>query len=318
MSEETTSTQPETTLGRTLAAARKHKQLSVEYIATKLKLTPVQIERIEADDYLGLGPETFVRGYIKGFCQAVSLDKDAVLALYVGPKVPEKARRMKSFSRRTEKEAHDSRLMLISYIILALVLGSSALWWWQTSKVDKAIEVVPERTAALSDGLQPMANTELSSDLTAKTQDESVSNANDALPTAVGLDEPLSNEVTNQDIPTEPSRNAEQANSAPNTVMPMQSPALTARLQAANGNEQHTIVMTFRDESWVEIFDASSQRIAFGVKKAGYTMTVAGQAPFSVVLGKHHLVDVSFDGNPVDLSSLPKNRLAKFQLPLTE
>jgi cytoskeleton protein RodZ len=79
-----------------------------------------------------------------------------------------------------------------------------------------------------------------------------------------------------------------------------------------------TIVMQFGEDSWVEVFDATSERVAFGIKKSGYTMTVAGKAPFSVVLAKHQKVSVSLDGEPVDLSYLPKNKLAKFKLPLAE
>ncbi|MGB1978361.1 MAG: DUF4115 domain-containing protein, partial [Pseudoalteromonas tetraodonis] len=56
----------------------------------------------------------------------------------------------------------------------------------------------------------------------------------------------------------------------------------------------------------------------FGVKKAGYEMTLTGVAPFSVVLGKHDVVRITLNGEPVDISAFPKNRLAKFKLPLAE
>ena len=58
--------------------------------------------------------------------------------------------------------------------------------------------------------------------------------------------------------------------------------------------------------------------LAFGVKKAGYVMTVTGKPPFSVVLGKHSVVSITLDGEAVDVSTFPKNRLAKFTLPLAE
>jgi len=79
-----------------------------------------------------------------------------------------------------------------------------------------------------------------------------------------------------------------------------------------------TIFMMFNDESWVEIHDANDEKIAFGVKKAGYEMTLTGVAPFSVVLGKHDVVSITLNGEPVDISAFPKNRLAKFKLPLAE
>ena len=47
-------------------------------------------------------------------------------------------------------------------------------------------------------------------------------------------------------------------------------------------------------------------------------MTLTGIAPFSVVLGKHDAVNITLNGEAVDLSAFPKNRLAKFKLPLAE
>ena len=47
-------------------------------------------------------------------------------------------------------------------------------------------------------------------------------------------------------------------------------------------------------------------------------MTVSGTPPFSVVLGKHDVVSITLNGEPIDISAFPKNRLAKFKLPLAE
>ena len=95
----------------------------------------------------------------------------------------------------------------------------------------------------------------------------------------------------------------------------------TAPIASNNASQEDassTIVMNFNGESWVEIYDAEGEKVAFGVKKAGYVMTVTGKPPFSVVLGKHSVVSITLDGEAVDVSTFPKNRLAKFTLPLAE
>ena len=76
--------------------------------------------------------------------------------------------------------------------------------------------------------------------------------------------------------------------------------------------------MNFNEDSWVEIHDGNGDRVAFGVKKAGYVMTVTGAQPFNIVLGKHQVVDITFQGEAIDTSHFAKNRLAKFTLPLSE
>ena len=49
-----------------------------------------------------------------------------------------------------------------------------------------------------------------------------------------------------------------------------------------------------------EIYDAEGEKIAFGVKKAGYEMSLTGIAPFSVVLGKHDAVNITLNSETVD------------------
>ena len=80
-----------------------------------------------------------------------------------------KPENMQSFLRRTEKEANDSRLMLFCYLILAIVLGLSALWFWQnatpieeqTSNINVANSKMSERQAAQPSFLQQQQQAEI-------------------------------------------------------------------------------------------------------------------------------------------------------------
>lgn len=296
------STEQQASLGQVLASARRDANLTIEAVADRLKLSPKHITKLEQDDYTALGPITFVKGYIKAYCTLLQLDQAQTLTLFQAPESVESNKRMQSFSRRTEKEANDSRLMLVSYVILAIVLGSSGFMYWQTTSNENDI-IVPEVQTVL-----PEDSAQTDSPLDA--QDE-VSAQIEANNNAESDDQPL--EVTKDS-------GAQTQSSAQTLSQPQVNPVVegAATNKAENKTALNTIVMHFKDDSWVEIFDASSERIAFGVKKAGYTMTVQGVAPFSVVLGRHQLVDVELDGQAIDLSSLPRNRSAKFKLPLTE
>ena len=219
----------------------------------------------------------------------LQLDQAQTLALFETPESVADNKGMLSFSRRTEKEANDSRLMLVSYMILAIVLGSSGFMYWQTTSNESDV-IVPEVQSIMpqSEELAVKSDDEIVTETDVATTPEQPS---ESVTEVIETDKPVLNVVEDEQAPDE------ETNSAP--VL-------------------NTIVMHFKDDSWVEIFDASSERIAFGVKKAGYTMTVQGVAPFSVVLGRHQQVDVELDGQTVDLSSLPRNRSAKFKLPLSE
>ena len=276
------STEQQASLGQVLASARKDANLTIEAVADRLKLSPKHITKLEQDDYTSLGPITFVKGYIKAYCTLLQLDQGQTLALFQAPDSVADNKSMQSFSRRTEKEANDSRLMLVSYVILAIVLGSSGFMYWQATSNENDV-IVPESES-------PVVENSEENDMSPKV----VLSTEDAIEPAL--------EQAETDKPVLDDLDAEQVQVAETSSAPL----------------LNTIVMHFKDDSWVEIFDASSERIAFGVKKAGYTMTVQGVAPFSVVLGRHQQVDVELDGQTVDLSSLPRNRSAKFKLPLSE
>jgi cytoskeleton protein RodZ len=78
----------------------------------------------------------------------------------------------------------------------------------------------------------------------------------------------------------------------------------------------NNVVFTFAGDCWVNIFDATGERIAWGVKKSGYIMRISGQAPFSITLGKPELVQIDYNDVPVDMSVFNAGNIAKFSLPL--
>ena len=284
-------TQPqndEPSVGQILKTHRENANISLAKIASLLKLTESQVEHIENDEYHLLGAKTFVKGYIKNYCRTLNIDSTAILTMLPAYSTSDKPVDMQSFSRRTEKEAHDSRLMTVSYLILAIVIGSSAVWWWQNAMP------IDEQTNTINANNSLISEQQKSTKLLAEAADEAQSNEIEPAPQANST---VFNEQ--QTIQAAPLNDA-QSQSEPTS------------------SDLSTIIMMFNDESWVEIHDANDEKIAFGVKKAGYEMTLTGVAPFSVVLGKHDVVRITLNGEPVDISAFPKNRLAKFKLPLAE
>jgi cytoskeleton protein RodZ len=66
----------------------------------------------------------------------------------------------------------------------------------------------------------------------------------------------------------------------------------------------------------VSIYDATGDRIAYGVKKTGYVMTISGKPPFKVDIGRPALTSIEFNGQSVDMSQFDKDNIAKFTLPI--
>ena len=68
------------------------------------------------------------------------------------------------------------------------------------------------------------------------------------------------------------------------------------------------LVFTFREDSWIEVSDASGKKLMYRLGKSGTTNTVWGIAPFSVQLGYLPGVDIRFNGNEYDLSTYGNRR----------
>ncbi len=66
--------------GERLAAARESRGLSVGEIAQQLKLSPWQVEALEAGDHKRLPSPVFVRGFIRNYARLVKIDAADLLA----------------------------------------------------------------------------------------------------------------------------------------------------------------------------------------------------------------------------------------------
>jgi cytoskeleton protein RodZ len=301
--------------GQMLLQARNQLGLSQQDIGNRLNLRVILLANIEADIYDASLPETFNRGYLRAYAKLVNISVEDVLASYEMLSVAKiQCAEMQSFSNITEKEAQNSRLMWVSYLIVALLIGSTVVWWVQEQGTNKKS---PSNTP--SSNISPsnvLSSTALSSKVTAEskslpstvqrtatTSEQAVATVEIAevgsatrektIDTKAGL-------VTEESAVTEENIANEEA----------ESPPLTPSISQAT--------FTFSGDCWVNIYDATGERVAWGVKKAGYVMSISGKAPFQVTVGKPELAVISFNGQDVDMSKFNSGNIAKFTLPLTE
>jgi cytoskeleton protein RodZ len=299
--------------GLMLSEARKKLSLSEEEVSSRLNFRKKLVNEIEQDIFDPLLPATFNRGYLRSYAELVGVDVKEVLSAYDMLGVAEMQRsEMQSFSNLTEKQAEHSRLMWISYFIVALLVGMVGLWWVQEPKLsvnlfNKSTQEqvtsgnIADKNIAQKNSISPdlpQVETSKQTEITKSINSEQkVLEATIVEPKVVVNEEPLR---VNPELET-------------NTELD-----IAAELK--NVTEQlpdiSTAVFIFSGDCWVNIFDATGERIAWGVKKSGYVMTVTGKAPLKVTLGKPELATINFNDEPVDLSSFNVGNIAKFTLPL--
>lgn len=90
-----------------------------------------------------------------------------------------------------------------------------------------------------------------------------------------------------------------------------QQPAVSEQA-VASANGLH---ITFNDVSWVNINDSTNTQLLNGNQDAGTEVTLEGTPPIRLVIGNASAVDMSWQGEPVDLNSIAGGtNVARFTL----
>lgn len=334
------------TPGSLLSQARDAKGFTAADIAQKLRLKVGIIEALERDEVLSTISLTFTKGYVRSYAKLLGLNENHIIQLFNELHISDDLtpKKMQSFSRKVSREHNDSRWMIVTYSIIALVILLSILWWvqHQSEPFFAAKSNVPEAEQSVSDSLQTpvfdaieddsftLNAVEIDSELTDLTNaTEAEAEAEVEIGTGSDLapyeQAEFADETTTAIPDFIPNTNPENINQVL-TVLENNDPDVESELRLfaddnesmQDSNELVELIFSFSGDCWIKITDATGNDIAYGVKKAGRVMPVIGQAPFSVILGAPRSVNVQYDGEPIDISFLPSDRTGRFVLPLQD
>ena len=277
--------------GTLLKNKRESLGLTQKQISDRLKLRVTLIQQIEENQFESDQVATFMRGYIRSYAKYVNLDEKVVLsALHHAGDAQHQEQEMLSFSRKTKTEKHNSRIMLLTWSIFAVIAGISSLWWWQNQQQD-----------TLSQSLVNAESPEelvVEEPLTPELDSLAVIESVDAL-TVVSAAE--SSDTVTQVEETQAAAEFDSVVAEPEAVTPE---------SVAN-----QLVMQFSADCWIQVKDAAGKTLSTGIKKAGQTLNLSGTAPYKVILGAPEGVSMTFASEPVDLSGYTSGKVARITLP---
>lgn len=285
-------------VGDILRAKRESLGLSQKEIADRLRLRIAIIQSIDANDFQVGQVHTFTRGYIRSYAKVVGVDDKLMLELFDSSEFgmpPEQA--MQSFSQQTKKEKHDSHIMKITWGILAIVVGISALWWWQSEQnTASVISDVVEQESVVNERVMNEQAPIDTDELVAENQ--TIEPASTITADQLQLD-PESVDGELQPNPVSSDEVVEAVD--PEILVPEVVKAPTP-----------AVAMTFSGDCWIQVQDANGKTLWTGVKTSGQTLQLEGQAPYKFVLGAPEVVSLSISGEPVDLSRYTAGKVARF------
>ncbi|MEZ8806596.1 cytoskeleton protein RodZ [Vibrio atlanticus] len=307
---------PEIEAGTLLKNKRESLGLTQKQISDRLKLRVTLIQQIEENQFESDQVATFMRGYIRSYAKYVNLDEKVVLsALHHAGDAQHQEQEMLSFSRKTKTEKHNSRIMILTWSIFAVIAGISSLWWWQNQQQDTLSQSLANTESseelAVEESLAPeftsleVIEAEQNEEGTSVVEDtDDLAAISDAEDSVTSTDETTAQQATE----TEPT--AEVAANAANTANAEAVEASTAPEAVIN-----ELVMQFSADCWIQVKDASGKTLSTGIKKAGQSLNLSGTAAYKVILGAPEGVSMTFASEPVDLSGYTSGKVARITLP---
>ncbi|EGR0934280.1 cytoskeleton protein RodZ [Vibrio parahaemolyticus] len=300
--------------GTLLKNKRESLGMTQKQVADRLRLRVSVIEDIENNRFESQQVATFTRGYLRSYAKFVGLDEKVVLVALeqtadVKPK--EQEIEMQSFSRKTKHEKHNSRIMLLTWVIAFVIIGISAAWWWQNQQENSLAQVVAEANVETS---QPSADEIADIDL--MTEEELIAStpAELAASNNTASESSINAAQTDEVVPAETEESTTEATQEPVAVIEAAEEVQEASPVVPEG--MTLLTMKFKADCWIQVKDTNGKTLVSGTQKPGQDVELTGKAPFKVILGAPEGVTMTFASEPVDLSGYTSGKVARFTLPL--
>ncbi len=300
--------------GTLLKNKRESLGMTQKQVADRLRLRVSVIEDIENNRFESQQVATFTRGYLRSYAKFVGLDEKVVLVALeqtadVKPK--EQEIEMQSFSRKTKHEKHNSRIMLLTWVIAIVIIGISAAWWWQNQQENSLAQVVAEANVETS---QPSADEIADIDL--MTEEELIAStpAELAASNNTASESSINAAQTDEVVPAETEESTTEATQEPVALIETAEEVQEASPVVPEG--MTLLTMKFKADCWIQVKDTNGKTLVSGTQKPGQDVELTGKAPFKVILGAPEGVTMTFASEPVDLSGYTSGKVARFTLPL--
>ena len=287
--------------GAMIRAARERARISVEDLASQIKLARPTLEALERDDFNQLLEPVYVHGYYRKCAKVLGLPEKELIDAYRSRAMPKQPAAPSKLRLASGTElGSDNRLPVPMAIAAALLASFFCVFVWNMLKTSQeppspiAVPVAPPMSPL------PEPGAEL------------------ALPPADGV-VPLASDVPATDPAASPAPAPVAATTTPApdaaaVASPVPAPvAPTVASTAPDG----LATLSFSNTSWVRVDDSSGRTLLNGLLHAGDRQVLSGKLPFTVFLGNAPAVSVEFQGKAVDFAGLVTDNLtARFTLPM--
>ncbi len=294
--------------------ARLAKGLSLETLASVLKVTPAKLDALESGRFKELPDLAFARALAKTVCRYLELDP--VMGMASLPSA-QPVSLSSSEHKGVPFKASKARLNLDVGGGMPFKLVLKAQWLAPLGILLAAVlvYVMPAHHPWLQPLLDRFAST----------------NAPEVVASQVSVAAAMPVELLQKNASAVEVASSEAQESVGEPAAPMASvppvplvPALVAASStvlpppgadgAAAATASGAVELSVSDGAWIEVKDATGGKVLHRHLNTGERAVLDGQAPFSLKIGNAAAVKLSYKGQPVELAAFTRNNVARLEL----
>ena len=290
--------------GRRVREARTAARLSQDDVAVRLRLDRRVVDALERDDHRSLPEPTFVRGYLRSYARLLGLPAGPIVEAYdrEGHTPPGL---VADLSRRQEVRSSDPPVRLMTYVVVAALVTLGVLWW----RYERTPEPVPLDQAGTTPPTA-LAAPAVTGPAAAPPSAPAASPAVTGTPPPPAAAVPA---VAAGTAPTPPAGTGAAAPATPpgaSAASAAAEPLPTAPAVPEGGPNR--LVLRFKHDSWVEVYERGGKRLYFNQAKGGQVLSLSGTPPFRVILGYARDAQVEYNGALFDHAPFTSRDIARF------
>ncbi len=314
-------------LGACLAKSRRKQKLELEDVATSLRLPRRTLHAIEQGQCDCL-PTVYMKGHVQRYIHLLNAGDASLDGINAEPLFRQRqnaadasgqqpaALLSSALTGTSSGRTFDHALRIASYLIVTAGVVIPLVWWFTQGAVRMSFDESLVSETATSIDTRPISTGPQSTasirpgHLSASAAPFASMRPRQAGPATempmlggqsmLGSDMAMLNATMEMPIP--PYRAATAA------------PAESGMQQDGTVSGNNNLQLRMLNDSWVEITDVNGNRIEFDLLKTGQLHQYAIDLPLDILIGKASAVDMTLNGELVDLSAHTRGNVAKLTL----
>lgn len=286
-------------VGHLLRKARVMKGMSIEDVSRQLRLSVLQIEAIEKENYEKLPGRTFLRGFIRNYANLVQLDPIPLLQL-----LPESTPVISTYERTpfknkqisfsSNRENSGNNRLTTAIVFFTIITGVYFIFandiWIKTPETNSVSDGAKFESGTASVEIQlPLPGT-------AKTAISSQANQQSEI-----------NGEKSSEAELDTKTEAIQAKNKPVTQ--------GAEKSTATPSDSGNLYFQLTGDSWIKVVDGTGASLFEQLKKSGSEQVITGKRPLSIVIGNASAVNLTYNDKIIDMASYKRqDGTARFRL----